>query len=106
MLSKTFIKAQVALGTGIYGTGSVNDAPSLKICDADYFQGTLQVSIVGVASVTVFGRAAPTMPWVPVGAAITTSGFSTVSIFAEMYAAVTAWTSGAVDVALNYPCNS
>jgi hypothetical protein len=106
MLSKTLIKAQVSTGTGVYGSGVAGDAPSLKICDADYFQGTLQVSIVGTATVTVFGRAAPTLPWLQVAAPITVSGFTTIPVLAEMYASVTAWTAGAVDVALNYPCNS
>jgi len=104
MLSKTLIRNQSAIGTGVYGTGTVGDAPSLRISDADYFQGTLQVSVT-TATVTVFGRAAPTLPWVPVTAPITTSGLTTVPIMAEMYAAITAWTAGAVDVALNYPCN-
>lgn len=105
MLSKTLIRNQASVGTGIYGTGAAGDAPPLRVSDADYFQGTVQVSVT-TATVTLFGRAAPTLPWIQVAAPMTVSGLVTVPVLSEMYAAVTAWTAGAVDVALNYPCNS
>ena len=64
------------------------------------------MSIVGTsASVSIWGRAAPTLPWILVVAAITTSGLTTVPVLSEMYASVTAISAATVNVALNYPCN-
>lgn len=106
MLSKTLVKAQTAIGFGVYGDGVTNGAAKpLPISDADYFQGNLQVSIVGTsATVLIFGRAAPSLPWVQL-ASITTSGVTQVSILSEMYAQVSAITAATVDAAINYPCN-
>ena len=86
MLSRTFIRNQSAIGPGLYGDGVTNGAPApLRIGDAGYLTGNLQVSIVGTsATVRVFGRASPTLPW-SLLASITTSGTTSVQILAEMY---------------------
>jgi hypothetical protein len=107
MLSKTLIRSQSAAGPGLFGDGVTNGSPKpLAISDAGYLQGTLQVSIVGTsATVRVFGRASPVLPWVLVVAAITTSGVTTVPILTEMYADVLAVSAAVVDAALNYPLN-
>jgi hypothetical protein len=107
MLSKTLCRNQSAIGPGVYGDGVTNGSPKpLAISDAGYTQGSLQVSIVGTsATVRVWGRAAPSLPWMLVTTAITASGVTTVPILSEMYADVLAISAAAVDVALNYPCN-
>ncbi|MEA3106295.1 MAG: hypothetical protein QOI88_900, partial [Gammaproteobacteria bacterium] len=90
----------------LFGDGTTNNPLPLRISDAGYLQGNVQVSIVGTsASVSIFGRASPAMPWVLVAAAITLSGVAVVPLLQEMYAQVTAINAATVDVALNYPCN-
>jgi hypothetical protein len=103
MLSKTLVRAQTAIGTGVFGSGAAGDAPTLKISDAGLSTGTLQVSIVGTsASVSIWGRTSASMPWILATAAITTTSVVTVNLFTEMYAQVTAVTAATVDVGLNY----
>ncbi len=92
MISKPLIVAQPIVGAG----------PVFSMGDAELPTGNLQVSIVGTsASVSVYGRASPAMPWFDV-ADIATSGTTSIPLLAEMYAAVTAINAAVVAVAINY----
>jgi hypothetical protein len=102
MLSKALIRGQNYVGLGLYGDGAANHPAPLLVGDAAYNFGNLQVSIVGTsATVIVYGRTAPTMPWF-VLATITVSGVTQVALVCEMYAAVTAISAATVEVAVNY----
>ena len=104
MLSKTLIVNQTVTGPGIYGDGTVNNPKPLSLGDADVAQGTAQVSIVGgTATVRLFGRASPSVPWGLVFIAITATGLYTIPIVAEMYADVSAISGATVNAAINYP---
>ena len=106
MQSKTLAANQSAVGFSVTGDGSVNNPPPAKIADSGWPQGNLQVSIVGAsASVSVFGRASPSLPWALVTAAITANGVTSVPVLAEMYSQVTAISAAVVNVALSYPKN-
>lgn len=104
MQSRPLAIKQIAVGFTASGDGAAANPATVKINDAGAPTGNLQVSIVGTsASVSVFGRGNPLMPWILVTPAITASGITAVPLMPEMYAQVTAIVAAQVDASISYP---
>lgn len=104
MQSRPLIRAQSATGFSVTGDGAAANPPTLKINDAGAPTGNLQVSIVGTsATVSIFGRGNPSMPWIKLIADVTASAVTPIPLLPEMYAQVTAISAAVVDASISYP---
>lgn len=104
MQSRILAANQSAIGFSSSGDGQAANPPTVKINDGGAPTCNLQVSIVGTsASVQVFGRASPQLPFIALGAPVTASGVSSIPLMAEMYAQTTAIVAAVVNAAIAYP---
>lgn len=104
MQSRILATNQSAIGFSTSGDGAAGDPPTVKINDSGTQNGNLHVSIVGTsASVQLFGRAHPSLPFIAIGAPITATSVVSVPMMTEFYTQVTAIVAAVVNAAIAYP---
>jgi hypothetical protein len=104
MQTRLLASNQSSIGFSVSGDGLVNDPNTVKIGDSGALSGNLHVSIVGTsASVSIYGRAHPALPFIQLGAAVTATGVSVIPVLPEMYSQVTAIAAAVVNAAIAYP---